>query len=110
MYNLFKNFIYTIFKFVILHTALALIQKIQNEVTAKKFSCTIIIELLKELRTISLEEKNPVLTKALRLAYEHLENKNAFYIGIPSDEFSKRFENKYGENIYKYQFKPIFFK
>lgn len=69
-------------------TALALIQKIQKEVSAKKFSCTLLIELLKELRTISLEEKNPVLTKALRLAYEHLENKNAFYIGIPSDEFS----------------------
>lgn len=26
------------------------------------------------------------MTKALRLAYEHLENNNGFFIGIPDDE------------------------
>jgi len=70
-------------------TALALIESIQKEITVKKINYKSIIELLKELRTISLEEKNPVLTKALRLAYEHLENQNAFYIGIPADETSE---------------------
>lgn len=70
-------------------TAIALVQKIQKDLTAKKFGCETIIENLKELRTISIEEKNPVLTKALRLAYEHLENQKAFHIGIPADETSE---------------------
>ena len=67
-------------------TAFTLIQKIQKELTSKKISYETIIEILKELRIISLEEKNPVLTKALRLAYEHLENNNGFYIGIPAED------------------------
>ena len=33
-----------------------------------------------------LELKNPVLTKALRLSYEHLEENNAFLIEIPNDD------------------------
>lgn len=69
--------------------SITLVQKIQKELTAKKISWKSIIEILKELRTISLDEKNPVLTKALRLAYEHLEKQNAFYIGIPADETSE---------------------
>ena len=70
-------------------TAFTLIQKIQKELTSKKISYETIIEILKELRITTLEEKNPVLTKAIRLAYEHLENNNGFYIGIPADETSE---------------------
>ena len=51
-----------------------------------EFEVESIVTDLKKVREYSLEEQNPVVTKALRLAYEHLENNNAFFIGIPDDE------------------------
>lgn len=66
--------------------ALKLIEKIQKELFKDNFEVPEIVTDLKKLREISLELNNPVLTKALRLAYEHLENNNSFYIGIPDDE------------------------
>ncbi|MBV2195591.1 MAG: hypothetical protein KUL78_03665 [Flavobacterium sp.] len=66
--------------------ALKLIEKIQKELFKDNFEVPEIVTDLKKLREISLELNNPVLTKALRLAYEHLENNNGFYIGIPDDE------------------------
>ncbi len=42
---------------------------------------------LKKLRTIVVEEEaNPLLAKALRLTYEHIENFEGFEIAIPDDE------------------------
>ncbi|MEZ4854127.1 hypothetical protein [Flavobacterium sp.] len=67
--------------------ALQLISKIQENLnTSKKIDFNEIINQLKEIREYSLEEKNPVVTKALRLAYEHLQNNNAFLISIPEDD------------------------
>lgn len=66
--------------------ALKLIEKIQKELFKDNFEVPEIVTDLKKLREISLELNNPVLTKALRLAYEHLENNNGFYIGIPDDD------------------------
>ncbi|KIX22861.1 hypothetical protein SY27_03340 [Flavobacterium sp. 316] len=63
-----------------------LIEKIQKEILQDKFELASIITDLKKIREYSLEEQNPVVTKSLRLAYEHLENNNAFLIGIPDDE------------------------
>lgn len=63
-----------------------LIEKIQKEILQDKFELTSIISDLKKIREYSLEEQNPVVTKALRLAYEHLEANEAFLIGIPDDE------------------------
>ncbi|MVO08290.1 hypothetical protein GOQ30_03810 [Flavobacterium sp. TP390] len=63
-----------------------LIEKIQKELLQNKFDLDSIINDLKKIREYSLEEQNPVVTKALRLAYEHLEANNAFLIGIPDDE------------------------
>lgn len=63
-----------------------LIEKIQKEVLQNQFDVTAIVTDLKKIREYSLEEKNPVVTKALRLAYEHLESNNAFLIPIPDDE------------------------
>jgi len=50
------------------------------------FVAETLITDLKKLREYSLEEQNPVLTKAIRLAYEHLEENGAFLIPIPDDE------------------------
>ena len=81
------------FKFAILITrimenkqALKLIEKIQKELFKDNFEVSEIVADLKKLRVCCLELNNPVVTKALRLAYEHLENNNGFFIGIPDDE------------------------
>ncbi len=66
--------------------ALKLIEKIQKDLFKDKFVVSEIVEDLKKIREITLELNNPVVTKALRLAYEHLSTNNAFLIGIPDDE------------------------
>lgn len=66
--------------------ALKLIEKIQKDLLQDKFVVSEIVEALKKVREITLELNNPVVTKALRLAYVHLESNNAFFIGIPDDE------------------------
>ena len=67
-------------------SAQKLINKIQLDLFKKGFEAETLIADLKKLREYSLEEQNPVLTKALRLTYEHLEANGAFLIPIPDDE------------------------
>lgn len=67
-------------------SAQKLIHKIQLDLFKKGFDVTTLVDDLKKLREYSLEEQNPVLTKAIRLAYEHLEENSAFLIPIPDDE------------------------
>ena len=66
--------------------ALKLIEKIQKEIMQNKFVAADAVSDLKKVREITLELNNPVVTKALRLAYEHLESNDAFLVGIPDDE------------------------
>ncbi|MFC4740143.1 hypothetical protein ACFO3U_09075 [Flavobacterium ponti] len=66
--------------------ATQLIEKIQKEISSNKYDFSSIIEDLKKVREITMDLNNPVLTKALRLSYEHLEENNAFLIEIPNDE------------------------
>lgn len=66
--------------------ALQLIEKIQKEIFNNKMNISSVVEDLKNVRSLTMDENNPVLTKALRLAYEHLEVNNAFLIEIPNDE------------------------
>ena len=75
-----------------------LIEKIQKEIFQDKFDLTSIITDLKKIREYALEEQNPVVTKSLRLAYEHLETNQAFLIGIPDDEPIND-ENKLEQNV-----------
>lgn len=78
--------------------AIKLIEKIQKNLLQNKFDLTETVEDLKKIREISLEEKNPTVTKSLRLAYEHLENNNAFLIAIPEDlEDETETTNHYSE-------------
>jgi hypothetical protein len=79
--------------------ALKLIDKIQNDLLQNKFNVSEIIEDLKKIREITLELNNPVVTKAFRLAYEHLTKNNAFYIGIPDDEPIDEIETEVKSNI-----------
>ncbi|RZJ60321.1 MAG: hypothetical protein EOO45_24560 [Flavobacterium sp.] len=67
-------------------SAQKLINKIQLDLFKKGFDAETLIADLKKLRELSMEEQNPVLTKAIRLSYEHLEQNGAFLIPIPDDE------------------------
>jgi hypothetical protein len=67
-------------------SAQKLINKIKLDLFKNGFDAERLIADLKKLREYSLEEQNPVLTKALRLTYEHLEANGAFLIPIPDDE------------------------
>ena len=79
--------------------ALKLIEKIQKDLLQDKFVVSEIVEDLKKIREITLELNNPVVTKALRLAYEHLDSNNAFFIGIPDDEPADSKESEIEANI-----------
>ena len=76
-----------------------LVEKIQKELLQNKFDVSSIVEDLKKVREHSFEDNNPVVTKALRLAYEHLENNKAFLIGIPDDEPLEDSEETATQNI-----------
>ncbi|MFP9115413.1 hypothetical protein ACLI1A_15860 [Flavobacterium sp. RHBU_3] len=67
-------------------SAQKLINKIQVDLFKNGFDAERLVTDLKKLREYSLEENNPVLTKALRLTYEHIEANGAFLIPIPDDE------------------------
>lgn len=63
-----------------------LIKQIQGEIISNGIDTNTIVPELKKLREFALLEENPVVVKALRLAYEHIEKNNDFLIQIPSDE------------------------
>jgi hypothetical protein len=67
-------------------SAQKLINKIQVNLFKNGFNAETLVADLKKLREYSLEENNPVLTKALRLTYEHIEANGAFLVPIPDDE------------------------
>lgn len=67
-------------------SAQKLINKIQVNLFKNGFDAETLVADLKKLREYSLEENNPVLTKALRLTYEHIEANGAFLVPIPDDE------------------------
>ena len=67
-------------------SAQKLIKKIQVDLFKNGFVAETLIADLKRLREYALEEQNPVLVKAIRLTYEHLEANGAFLVPIPDDE------------------------
>ena len=63
-----------------------LIKELQVQVISHGIQANTIVPELKKLREIALLEQNPVVVKALRLAYEYIEKNNDFDVEIPSDE------------------------
>ena len=63
-----------------------MIDTIIDEVNKNGISVDDHINQLKSLRQHAVEDKQPVIAKALRLAYEHLEENESFIIPIPTDE------------------------
>jgi hypothetical protein len=66
--------------------ALQILEKQLKALEKKIIAVSLLIADLKKLREITLDLNNPVVTKSLRLAYEHLETNKDFLIGIPADE------------------------
>ena len=66
--------------------ALKLIKKIQDDLDHAGIIYNTLVEQLKQLRVHAVEEELPVVAKALRLAYEHLEEFETFVAPIPEDE------------------------
>ncbi len=52
---------------------------------------------LKQLRPMVIEEKDPIVVKAIRLVYEHLERKGSFNIPLPEDEAIELVDEDAGE-------------
>lgn len=63
-----------------------LLNKIQRDLMRNGIITNTLVEDLKELRTMVVEEGNPLLAKVIRLTYEHVHAYQAFEIPIPDDE------------------------
>lgn len=63
-----------------------IIKNLQAEIANNGIVVELLIPELKKLREFALLEEKPFLVKALRLAYEHLEEHQDFLVKIPSDE------------------------
>lgn len=63
-----------------------LIEEIRKTTKKKGFDTEYLVGQLKELRKFALEEQDPTVVKVLRLAYEFMEENDAFMIGL--EEFT----------------------
>lgn len=65
--------------------ALEIIEKMKNDLATSGIVVESIVEDLKQLRPIAIEEEDPSLTKVIRLTYEHIEQTGSFNIPIPEE-------------------------
>lgn len=63
-----------------------LLNKIQRDLMRNGIITNTLVDDLKELRKMVVEEGNPLLAKVIRLTFEHVENYQTFEIPIPDDE------------------------
>ncbi len=63
-----------------------LIQKIIDDLNVNGIVTDTLVEDLKQLRPYAVKEKRPVVAKAIRLIYEHLEEFKTFAVQIPDDD------------------------
>lgn len=66
--------------------ALKLIDKIINDLERNGIITNTVVADLKELRPYSVDEKRPVVAKAIRQVYQHIEEFDTFAIPIPQAE------------------------
>ena len=63
-----------------------LLNKIQRDLMRNGIIINTVVEDLKDLRKLVVEENIPLLAKVIRLTYEHIEENEDFLIAIPEDE------------------------
>ena len=83
----FKN-LFLSFKTIPLKSpeAQKLIKKILDDLDHVGIITNTLVNDLQHLRPFAVEEKEPVIAKAIRLTYEHIESYGTFDIPIPIDE------------------------
>lgn len=62
------------------------LNKIQRDLMRNGIIINTLVDDLKELRKIIVEEGNPLLAKVIRLSFEHIEAYESFNIAIPGDD------------------------
>ncbi|CAL66497.1 hypothetical protein [Christiangramia forsetii] len=67
-------------------TAQKLLNKIQRDLMRNGIITNTIVEDLKDLRKLVVEENIPLLAKVTRLTHEHISEHDDFLIAIPDDE------------------------
>jgi len=63
-----------------------LIAGIQKSLVEEGVDSEDVVESLKKLREYAIEEKDPTVTRVLRMCYEHIEEFVSFNVGMPIDE------------------------
>jgi len=63
-----------------------LLNKIQRDLMRNGIITNTLVKDLKELRTLVVEEGQPLLAKTIRLTYEHVDAYDSFNIAIPEDD------------------------
>ncbi|MCG9972441.1 hypothetical protein [Christiangramia crocea] len=63
-----------------------LLNKIQRDLMRNGIIINTLVEDLKDLRKLVVEENIPLLAKVIRLTYEHIAENEDFLIAIPEDE------------------------
>ncbi|MDX1542299.1 MAG: hypothetical protein R3214_00025 [Christiangramia sp.] len=63
-----------------------LLNKIQRDLMRNGIIINTLVEDLKDLRKLVVEENIPLLAKVIRLTYEHIDENKNFLIAIPEDE------------------------
>lgn len=63
-----------------------LLNKIQRDLMRNGIITNTLVSDLKELRTLVVEEGQPLLAKTIRLTFEHVEAYDSFNIAIPEDD------------------------
>lgn len=63
-----------------------LLNKIQRDLMRNGIITNTLVKDLKELRALVVEEGQPLLAKAIRLTYEHVDAYDSFNIAIPEDD------------------------
>ena len=64
-----------------------IIQNIINEVEANGIGSKTIVEQLQELRTFAKKDQDPLAIKVIRLAYQYLEENEAFDLIVTEEEY-----------------------
>lgn len=87
--------------------AIKLIDKILDDLDRNGIITNTLVNDLQELRPYAVEEKQPVIAKAIRLTFEHVSANETFDIPIPEDEPIQDLEVDYEMELVEVKNEPV---
>jgi len=87
--------------------AIKLIDKILDELNRNGIIINTLVNDLQELRPYAIDEKQPVIAKAIRLTFEHVSEHETFEIPIPDDEPIQDLEVDYEMDQVEVENEPV---